>query len=44
MDHVHAMWESLLFQWLPDKAASSLSLFLEFGSLTMGAHLMWSPI
>lgn len=42
MDHFHAMWESLLFQWLPGRQPFP-SLFGAFGSITTGAHLMWSP-
>lgn len=42
MDHFHDMWESLLFQWLPGRQPLP-SLFGAFGSITMGAHLMWSP-
>lgn len=42
MDQVHAMWESLLFQWLPGKQPLP-SPFEAFGSVTTGAHLMWSP-
>lgn len=42
MDHFHAMWESLLFQWLPGKQPLPSS-FEAFGSITTGAHLMWSP-
>lgn len=42
VDHFHAMWESLLFQWLPGRQPFP-SLFGAFGSITTGAHLMWSP-
>lgn len=42
MDHFHAMWESLLFQWLPGKQPLPSS-FEAFGFITTGAHLMWSP-
>lgn len=42
MDHFHDMWESLLFQWLPGRQPLP-SLFEAFGSITTGAHLMWSP-
>lgn len=42
MDHFHGMWESLLFPWLPGTQPLS-SPFGVLGSITAGAHLMWSP-
>lgn len=46
MDHFHDMWESLLFRWLPGRQplpSLLFPLFTAFGSINMGAHLMWSP-
>ena len=42
MDHFHDMWESLLFPWLPGRQPLP-SPIGAFGSITTGAHLMWSP-
>lgn len=45
MDHFHGMWESLLFRWLPGRQplpSLFFPLFTAFGSINMGAHLMWS--
>lgn len=41
MDLFHAMWESLLFPWLPVRQPLP-SVLGALGSTTAGAHLMWS--